>query len=279
MHPRILAVILAALVSSPGLSGAFAAVNPQFSLGLGVDYARGDFGTDSSSTYTTIPLVLNWYPDERFSLELTVPFVNQKTSNTGYAATGGSVSAAQAYYGGGRGMNTSGMSVAASGSGDQSGLGDITLVPAYNVMLDGEGSPQFGLTCYLKFPTADEDKGLGTGSFDWGPGLTLSKWLGAWQPFLEARYIFQGASRQESGARDYLLADAGLGFGWSEDLYTALFTRAGSTAFDGMAAPLEIRLKTVWAFNESTSSEVYLLKGFSDGSPEYGGGIAFFVEF
>lgn len=278
MHPRILTFILAALIPTGSVSAAFAA-NPQFSLGVGVDYARGDFGTDSTSTYTTIPVILDWYPGERFSLELTVPFLNQSTSNTGYAATGGGVAAAQAYNGGGRGMNNAGTSVAVSGSEDQSGLGDITLEPAYNVLLDGEASPQLGLTCYLKFPTADEDKGLGTGSFDWGPGLTLSKWLGDWQPFLEARYIFQGASREETGARDYLLAEAGLGYGWSEELYAALLARAGSTSFDGMTAPLELRLKTVWGFGESVSTELYLLKGISDGSPEFGGGLAFFAAF
>jgi hypothetical protein len=278
MDMRTLPVALIGLLLAGGVSAASAATPPQFSLGLGLDYARGDFGTASTSSYTTIPLTLDWFPSERFSLELTVPFLYQSTITTGYAATTGGVPAAQAYYGG-RGMNGSGQSVVVSGSEDQSGLGDITLLPAYNLLLDGEGSPQFGLTCYLKFPTADEDKGLGTGSFDWGPGLTLSKWLGDWQPFAEGRYIFQGASRAETGARDYLLADAGLGYGWSEELYTALFARAGSATFDGMTAPLELRLKTVWGFGENTSTEFYLLKGLSDGSPEYGGGLAFFVGF
>lgn len=281
MRLRIISLALA--LSSLGVCTPAALAAPRFSLGLGIDYARGDFGTDSTSTYTTLPLTLDWFPNERFNVELTVPFVNQSTSTTGYAATGG-VSAAQAYRGGGRGMNTAGMNTAGmstvvTGSEDQSGLGDITLQSAYNVMLDSEGKPQLGLTCYLKFPTADADKGLGTGAFDWGPGLQLSKWLGDWQPFAEGRYIFQGSSGEEIGARDYFLADAGLGYGWSEDLYVALFSRFGSTVFDGMAAPLELRLKTVWGYGESTATEFYLMKGLSDGSPEYGGGIAFFVDF
>jgi len=270
--------ITALLCAGTAAPVAFAATAPQFSLGLGVDYASGDFGTNSTSTYTTLPLTIDWFPNERLSLELTVPFLSQSTGNTGNAATGGGVISAMSYSGG-TGMNGSGMHGAATNSGNQSGLGDITLVPVYNVWLDSEKSPKLGLTGYLKFPTADADKGLGTGAFDWGPGLQLSKWLGDWQPFAEGRYVFQGSSRPEIGARNYFLVDAGLGYGWSENLYTAMFSRFGSAAFAGMASPLEMRLKTVWALGEKSSTEFYLLKGISDGSPNYGGGISFFVNF
>jgi hypothetical protein len=53
----------------------------------------------------------------------------------------------------------------------------------------------------------------------------------------------------------------------------------GSTQFEGTAAPLEARLKAVWRFGERTYTEAYALKGFSDGSPDYGGGISVFMEF
>jgi hypothetical protein len=255
--------------------GVAAAATPHFSLGLGVDYARGDFGSDSTSTYMAIPLIFDWFPDERLNLELTVPFVYQDTTNTGYAATGGGAMAMI----GGRGMNQSAGSVAFNGDEKQSGLGDITLVTAYKIILDGKGTPDLGLTCYLKFPTADEDKGLGTGAFDWGPGLQLSKWLGSWQPFAEGRYIFQGSSADEIGASDYFLVDAGVGYGWSDKLYTALFSRFGSAAFDGLDAPLDVRLKTVWKISDNNTTEMYLLKGVSDGSPDYGAGISFYVSF
>lgn len=273
----VVLIVLAAVFSR--VPAPLAASEPQFSLGLGLDYARGDFGTDSTSTYATLPLLLDWYPNQRFSLELTVPFLYQSTSNTGYAATGSGSAAAQSTGQGGRGMNQSGSSVAVTSWEDQSGLGDITLETSYNLLRDGSGLPDLGLICYLKFPTADEEKGLGTGKFDWGPGLHLAKWLGDWQPFAEGRYIFQGAARAETGARDYLLADAGLGYAWNENLYSAGFSRFGTVTFDGMAAPLELRLKTVWGFTEANSVELYVVKGLSDGSPEYGGGISFFAAF
>lgn len=273
----LLQVGVAAAATTTHFPEAVTAAAPQFALGLGVEHYRGDFGTDSTSTYTAIPLIFDWFPDKRFNTELTVPFVYQDTSNTGFAATGGGMM--MAVMAGGRGMNRTAGSAATSGDEKQSGLGDITLTAAYRIILDGRGTPDLGLTCFLKFPTADEDKGLGTGAFDWGPGLQLSKWLGDWQPFFEGRYVFQGSSADEIGAKDYFLADTGVGYSWNSKLYTALFTRFGSKAFDGLEAPWDLRLKTDWAFGDNISTEVYLLKGISDGSPDYGGGISFFVSF
>jgi len=269
----------------------FAADMPQFSLGLGIDYVKGDFNTDFTSTCTTFPLIFDWIPNERLNLELNVPFVKLSSGKTSNMATGSMASGSMAVStgatdnagtgAGGQGMmGGAGAGVILSSGESQSGLGDITLTGAYNLVLDGDGSPNFAVTGYLKFPTADENKGLGTGAFDWGPGLSLSKRLGDWQPFSEARYVLQGgSSREEFGARNYFLADVGLGYAWSENLSNSLFCRLGSSAFAGLAAPLEMRLKTVWGFRENTSVEFYLLKGLSNGSPDMGAGISFFVAF
>ncbi|NTV15069.1 MAG: hypothetical protein HGA96_14250 [Desulfobulbaceae bacterium] len=273
-----LMVVLLMIVASGRFSPAWAAPEPQFSLGLGVEYARGDFGADSTGNYIAVPLSLTWYANQRLDLELTVPYLYQSSGATGYAATGGGIASARSASGG-RGTSRPAAAPAHSGQTEESGLGDISLEGGYNILLDGEGRPDLGLTCYLKFPTAEADQGLGTGSFDWGPGLRLAKWLGEWQPFLEGRYILQGASREETGARDYLFAEAGLGYGWSDQLYLAGFSRFGTASFDGLAAPLEMRLKTVWGFAESNSLELYLAKGFSEGSPDYGVGLSFFTGF
>lgn len=270
MFPGFL-VILVLLLTPP----ASAASLPQFSLGLGIDYAKGDFETDYTSTYTTFPLIFDWFPHERFNLELNVPFVKQSSCKATNPATSGNTHA----FRGGQGMGGAGSVVMLHSGEKQSGLGDITLTGVYNLLLDREATPNLGLALYLKFPTANQNKGLGTGAFDWGPGLLLAKRLGDWQPFSEGRYVFQGGSQAETGARNYFLADVGLGYNWRENLSNSLFCRVGSSAFAGLAAPLEMRLKTVWGFAENTSAEFYLLKGLSPGSPDLGGGISFFVAF
>jgi len=261
---------------------AIAAPVSRFAVGIGLEASSGNFGTDSTSSYVSVPFIFDWFPTERIDLELTVPLLYQKTSNTGVAALGGAAkSTARRNMNGQYSYTGGGAALAGGGTvGDSEfGLGDITLTGGYVLLLDGDLTPLIRPTFYLKFPTADENRGLGTGEFDFGPGLAVSKWMGNWQPFVEARYIFQGASNKGTGARDYIITDAGIGYGWSGNLYTSAYSRLGSVVFDGMEAPLEVRLKNVWRLSELLNTEIYLLKGISDGSSDYGGGVSLFVGF
>ncbi|MFA7405065.1 MAG: hypothetical protein WC007_13800 [Pelobacteraceae bacterium] len=263
----------------------------KYALGLGLEIVGGTFGTGSTSTYVTAPLVIDWFPSERLDLELTVPLLYQRSTNIGHAVLGTNAqstakSVARGYMNGSGSATTAsgaGMSGAGGGGGGMSGgdfgLGDITLTSGYVLLQEGDVVPRVRPTVYLKFPTADESRGLGTGKFDFGGGVAVSKWLGNWQPFAEGRYIVQGGSYNETGALDFLTADAGIGYSWSENLATSAYARFGSRLFDGMSAPLEARLKVVWRFGERTYTEVYASKGFSDGSPDYGGGVSLFREF
>ncbi len=87
-------------------------------------------------------------------------------------------------------------------SESQSGLGDITLTAGYIILQESQTLPAVRPLIYLKFPTADEDEGLGTGEFDVGGGLGAVKWFGRWYTFAEGRYIFQG-SNSDLGLKDY----------------------------------------------------------------------------
>jgi hypothetical protein len=255
---------------------------PTFALGIGLDISSGTFGTKSTSTYATLPVIVDWFPTARIDVELTVPLLYQRTANTGHAALGTSLQStvttvAKSVAKGS--MNSSGGGGGGSMLNGDYGLGDITLTGGYTLLADSDSFPNVRPTLYVKFPTADESTGFGTGKFDFGAGVAASKWLGNWQPFAEGHYIVQGASHDETGANNFVTADAGIGYSWNERLMTSAYSRFGTSLFEGMAAPLEARLKTVWRFGERTYMDVYILKGFSDGSPDYGGGMSVFVEF
>lgn len=277
----LLLLMSAMILHTTALPALAEPVAPQYAVGLGLDASSGKFGTDSTSTYVYMPLIVDWFPTGRLDLELTVPLLFQRTQNTGVAVLGvadkstarRTINGQYSYTGGNAAVANNG-----TAGDNESGLGDITLAGGYALVQDSDVTPLVRSTLYVKFPTADETKGLGTGKLDAGPGLSVSKWLGKWQPFVEARYIFQGAP-EESGARDYFTAEAGIGYSWNERLYTSAYSRFGSATFDGMEAPLDIRLKSVWRFGKRTFTEVYALKGFSDGSPDYGGGVSVFAEF
>jgi len=264
---------------------------PKYALGLGMEMFSGTFGTDSTSTFVAAPLIIDWFPTERLDFELTVPFLYLRTSGVDELSTSTAKSVARGYMGGTGGTlsGTGGTIVGAGGTiittrgggtdGGDFGMGDVTLTSGYALLMDSDTTPLFRPTAYLKFPTANESKGFGTGKFDYGAGLAVSKWLGNWQPFTEGRYVFQGASQDETGALDFLTADAGVAYRWSDSFVTSMYARLGSRSFEGMSAPLEARLKMVWRFEEKTFTEAYALKGLSDGSPDYGGGVSIFREF
>jgi len=275
---RILLLLLILFFQTLSYSAVAETAPPQFAIGLGLDVATGTFGTGSTSTYVMVPLIIDWFPTERSDLEISVPFLYQQTENTGHAALGTTANNSMQNSVARRNMAGSGGGGGTLG-GEESGLGDITLTGGYTLVQDSDSTPRIRSSLYMKFPTADDSNGLGTGAFDFGSGVDISKWLGNWQPFAEGRYIFQGGSHAETGARDYATADTGVGYSWSERFYTSIYARFGSAIAEGMSAPLEARLKTVWRFAELLYLDAYAAKGFSDGSPDYSGGISVFVEF
>ncbi|MEI7816634.1 MAG: transporter [Desulfuromonadales bacterium] len=226
---------------------------PKYALGIGLDVSSGTYGSRTISTYVTAPLIVDWFPNDRLDLELTIPLLYQRTSSTGRG--GGGV------------------------LGGDYGLGDITLTSGYSLLRDSPATPHLRPTLYLKFPTAAESKEFSTGELDFGAGLAVSKWFGNWQPFTEVRYVVQGGSHAVSGAENFLTVDTGIAFSMNEHLMTSMYARFGSPPFNDMSAPLEVRLKTVWRFAERTYTEVYALRGLSNGSPDFGVGATVFFEF
>ena len=142
---------------------------PKYAVGLGLEIAVGSFGTGSTSTYATAPLIIDWFPTERLDLELIVPFLYQRTSNTGHAVLGTNVQSTAKSVASGSMMGAGGGGGGMFG-GDY-GLGDITLTGGYSLLMDSDTSPRIRPTLYVKFPTAAESKGFGTGKFDFGAGV------------------------------------------------------------------------------------------------------------
>jgi hypothetical protein len=272
MHTLLLAIFAFGIMVLNAHSSYAESSSPTFAIGLGLEVSSGTFGTGSTSTYVTAPVIIDWFPTERVDFELTVPLLYQKKSMVGSHATLGTstLSSAKSVA-----KSVERSSMAGSGGsmfGGDYGLGDITLTSGYALLMDSDTSPFVRPHVYVKFPTAPESL-EGTGKFDYGVGLSASKWLGNWQPFVGGRYVVHGVDL------NYVIADAGLAYSWSDRFITSMQASFGSTQFEGTAAPLEARLKAVWRFGERTYTEAYALKGFSDGSPDYGGGISVFMEF
>ena len=157
------------------------AERPVFSLGIGFDYDTGDYGTGVDSDFISVPLYIDIYPTARLDLELIVPYVYQSVEGGDVATvvyrTAGGYARGPARGQGRAAKGTTTTTTSNRRDSSESGLGDITLTGGYILVEESQRMPRIRPTLYLKIPTADEDKGLGTGEFDFGPGLTLGKWL------------------------------------------------------------------------------------------------------
>ena len=73
-----------------------------------------------------------------------------------------------------------------------SGLGDILLYGKYRFLSEGPKIASASLRLGVKFPTADEERGMGSGEFDVGYGLVLEKHWGKWALYLNLNHLLLG---------------------------------------------------------------------------------------
>ena len=262
---------------------ATAATESHYALSLGFDYARGDYGTGETTTSWRMPLTFDYTPTARFDAELVIPYLYQSRSDTvllggrrfpmqhpaGQQPMGTTAMAAMPGMGGQAG-NGKGGAVAADQS--QQGLGDLTLTAGYALVTESPRLPLLRSIVYLKFPTADPDRGLGTGAFDVGGGVSLGKTFGAWSGYAETTYVVVGTTDRYQ-PKNYWTYLASAAYQLSERLTSGLELSGATSAFDAGNAALEVQWKLNYWPVPRGGFGGYLAKGLSDGSADYGAGL------
>ena len=256
-------ILMAGMVWSVRPSGVWAA-EPRFSSELGLEYETGDYGTGETTTTWTAPLTLKYYPNKKLDFELYVPFLH--TSNTATVIAGGMH---------GRRGNTqrSGQS-----SESQMGLGDVSLTTGYNLIPESDRTVLVRPLVYVKFPTGDEDKGLGTGELDLGGGLAVSKWLGDWFPYAELLYISPG----DSGSlelQDYWSYTVSLGYAATDRLRPEVSLVGATSAFEGADDVQSLELALNYWPAARFRLQGYLSFGLTDASSDFGTGASISIDY
>lgn len=251
----------------------------QWNLGLGIDFATGDYGTDTTTDSLRVPLSIGYAPTRRLDLELVIPYLYQSSSTT---TLSGGVRFPTDRQGGRRrttdteppeeGITTT------EESESRDGLGDLTLTAGYVLLPEGDRLPALRPLLYLKFPTADEDEGLGTGEFDIGAGVGAVKWFGRWYTFAEGRYIWQG-SNAELGLEDYATLEGETGYRLSANFFPAVALWWSSPPANGSPDLADLRLKGIYSGETGVSIEGYLGTGLSEASADLLAGLSLFYRF
>jgi hypothetical protein len=223
------------LSSAPTTGVAAEPLNPwenKFTMGLGMDYATGKYGTNTRTDNISAPLSVEWRPHTRFDIQLSLPYIYQSNSvnpafnnggggwtivansqiqgssvpllptksalattsqgNQGQSGTTVAPQGNQGQGGAGTGSGTRGLKLGQNSA--QNGIGDMSLQVGIALIEEGDTLPQLRTLGYCKFPTGNRSYWLGSGEFDEGGGLSIAKSYGSLQLYLEGIWVFQGGS-------------------------------------------------------------------------------------
>ena len=261
------------------------AVEYPYSISQGLEFSSGKYGTDTRTDTIYVHFIAVVSPTDRLGLSLEIPFVYQSNGNVVTSIARGGMQGSKAMM-----LPTSGMMGSSSGASSgmtsssantnqsQSGLGDITLRAGYVLVPEKDSMPQVRPTAFVKFPAADKNRSLGTGEFDEGFAVEISKWFGDWNPFAEAGYTIQGKSAQLP-LNNYVTYNTGVGYQVAENFRPILLLKGATSPADGASGLLEVRLKLKYQATNHTGIDGYAAKGLTTNSPDYGTGLAVYYDF
>jgi Putative MetA-pathway of phenol degradation len=269
---RYRGILVALALTFLGAAPALADDDPlRWALSTSFNYSEGDYGTGKNTTLIYVPFTLGVRPIDRLDLSLTIPYLRQSSQNV--VITGGGIAPSKH----GRRLVVS--SARQSVSTTEDGLGDILLKGRYVLLEEKPLVPETAPYLKIKFPTADSDRGLGTGEFDETVGVDLSKTFGQrWFGYLGLGYTFIGSPPGTTLDNS---------FGWSIGAAYAVTSPLSVFAFlDGATAitpgtqdPLELRVGAEYNLTKALKVTGSLTKGFTDGSPDWGVSVGLALRF
>ncbi len=250
----------------PALLIAFAstsalAEDASFTLGSGITYSSGKYGTGTVTRITSIPFSAR-YDLDRWTFKASIPYLFISGGTSVIPGVGQVANTNPRGRGGRRGVTEA----------TTSGLGDLVTAATYNAYYSD--ASQFGIdvTGKVKWGTANADEGLGTGANDYSLQVDLDK-------SFDNTTVFGGIGRSKLGSTEFIHL---------EDVW---FANAGASfrldRTDSLGLSLDARQRvspTAYPVRELTGfwshrvdahwrAQTYVLKGLAKGSPDWGAGI------
>ncbi len=239
---------MAVLVGSVESSFAYDRSSPTWQYGLSFSYLTGDYGTDEDTDIYYTAVSFKRYFTEG-DVTLTIPYLD---ISDGATFVGGEVEPV-------------------AGGGGGSGLGDVILKGRYYAIEQDELLPYIDLVGSLKLPTADEDKGLGTGKTDFTFMVECARRLEneKWIAMLDLGYTFVG---DPSGydADNRWLYSIGMAYELHSDITLSGYLDGRTAIFEGNDDPLSLLLMGEYKYTPDLRFDTLLEFGLNDGAPDFG---------
>lgn len=250
MKKPLAAIAVAAVVAS-----GTAQAGDDFSVTVGADYSTGKYGGSATTDVWYLPLVAK-YETGPLLLKLTAPYLRVTGPGNVIGVSDGTV-------------QVSGSSATRRSA---EGQGDIVAAAGYSVYHDRSAGLTVDVTGKIKFATADDSKGLGTGKNDYAIQTDVYKVFGDDTLFATLGWKKMG-DPADINFRDPWYASLGVS-------HKLTATTSIGTAYDyrqpvlaGNSPVSELSAFVSHKLTPTTKIQGYVVRGFSDSSPDWGGGI------
>lgn len=264
--PRLLFIALLPLAPA-------AAAADGFSLGIGTDYTRGDYGSGTTTEIVSIPVTAR-IDSGNWSLHASLPWLHVE-GDPDVLPSVGPVDNLNPLGRGRGGLLGGEPPTGATERGSASGIGDLILAATYS--LPTGNALGVDLSANAKIATADEDRSLGTGANDYGVAIDLYRDFGG-------TLLFGGAGYTRLGDSRYIEVDGVLGgnLGISRQAGKA---RIGvmydyrEAAADGYDDRRDVTGFLSTQAGANGRFQFHLSQGLTDGGPDWGAGTRFVHTF
>ncbi|MFO7604444.1 MAG: transporter [Gammaproteobacteria bacterium] len=244
MTRKISAGLLLFLLGNTAFAG-------EYSLSAGIEYTQGDYGGAIDTSMLYMPFALT-YQAEKYMWRITVPYVRISGSeDVLFSSTTRSPM-----------FSTNTIS---SRERTDSGLGDIIVTGRYLLQKETRDDPWLAMTANVKLGTADKDKLLGTGENDYSLQLDAAKQ--ALHGYVGYEVIGDSANVDYNNV---LFAAAGVSLPVGDNLLAGIELYAEQAAVSGRDNVTEATLSLSKPLGKDKRLSIYMLKGFTDVSPDWG---------
>jgi hypothetical protein len=259
MRNLITAGIIASALAMIPCQSVYAANNGKFSLATGLHYSTGTYGGSQSTDILYIP-VTGKYEWHSWDFKLTVPYL--QITGPGNVIKG---------VGQTRTATTTARTT-------HSGLGDVVVAATHPIYSDPAARFMANLTGKIKFGTADNTQGLGTGRNDYALQSGMYKATGKLTTFGILGYRVYGSPAGYT-LNNVFYGLLGGSYKSSADTSGGIMLNLRQRATAASSPLREVLFFASQKLNNNWKTQGYVLKGFSNASPDWGVGMTVFYIF
>ncbi len=230
------------------------AIAGDYTFTAGAEYTKGKYGASIDTTMFQIPFKLGYNTDQ-YAWSVTVPYIQISGSeDVIFSST----------------TRSPMLSTTTTSNVKQtdSGLGDITLSGTYQLQAETKANLWIAVTGKIKLGTADEKKRLGTGENDYGVQLELAK--KAMHGYLGYKIIGDSATINYN---DVTYGAVGITIPVSKNWKTVTEYYTEQASVSGVNNIQELSLTMSKALKDKKRFSMYIIKGLTDSSPDWGVGV------